>query len=154
MDGQTPLVYSRRAGSRLDQFPADGRTAPAKDGLAAQFMCENARAATWHCKLRVDVGGESAFRDREDDSIGAFYWSDEGFGYAIGANADRALWLRLRSPAGRPRRMVPEPSFRRHQGRPAGFDHGSLAAHENFTSFTVSNDPPSFSLSALRQLHW
>jgi len=76
-------------------------------------------------------GGESAFRDREDDGIGAFYWSDEGFGYAIGANADRALLLPLAEtvlPADR--RMVPEPSFRRHQGRPAGFDHGWLAAHE------------------------
>ena len=72
-----------------------GRTAPAEDGLAAQFMYENTRATTRHCKLRVDVGGESAFRDREDDGIGAFYWLDEGFGYAIGANADRALLLRL-----------------------------------------------------------
>ena len=58
-------------------------------------MYENARATTRHRKLRVDVGGESAFRDREDDGIGAFYWSDEGFGYAMGANADRALLLPL-----------------------------------------------------------
>jgi hypothetical protein len=58
-------------------------------------MYENARATTRHRKLRVDVGGESAVRDREDDGIGAFYWSDEGFGYAMGANADHALLLPL-----------------------------------------------------------
>jgi len=58
-------------------------------------MYENAKATTRHRKLRVDVGGESAVRDREDDGIGAFYWSDEGFGYAMGANADRALLLPL-----------------------------------------------------------
>jgi hypothetical protein len=116
-------------------------------------MYENARATTRHCKLRVDVGGESAFRDREDDGIGAFYWPDEGFGYAIGANADRALLLPLAETLPADRRMVPEPSFRRHQGRPAGFDHGWLAAHENFTRSTASDDPPSFSLSASRQPH-
>jgi hypothetical protein len=41
---------------------AGGQTAPAEDGLAAQFMYENARATTRHCKLRVDVEDESAFR--------------------------------------------------------------------------------------------
>jgi hypothetical protein len=82
-------------------------------------MYENARATTRHRKLRVDVGGESAFRDSEDDGIGAFYWSDEGFGYAIGANADRALLLPLAETLPADRRMAPEPSFRRHQGRPA-----------------------------------
>ena len=45
--------------------------------------------------LRAGGGDETVFRYREDDGIGAFYWSDEGFGYAIGANADRALLLRL-----------------------------------------------------------
>ena len=134
---------------------AGGRTAPAEeDGLAAQFMCENARAATCHCKLRVDVGGESAFRDREDDGIGAFYWSDEGFGYAIGANADRALLLplggdRLRQTAG----------WRQSQTC-AGTREGQLALITAGWPLTKilqdpqrANDAPSFSLSASPQPH-
>ena len=53
--------------------------------------------------LRAGGGDETVFRYREDDGIGAFYWSDEGFGYAIGANADRALLLPRRRPStGRP----------------------------------------------------
>jgi hypothetical protein len=39
--------------------------------------------------------GATAVRDRKDDGIGAFYWSAEGFGFAIGANAARALSLPL-----------------------------------------------------------
>ena len=45
--------------------------------------------------LRTGVGGETAFRYHEEGGIGAFYWSDEGFGYAIAAKADRDLLLRV-----------------------------------------------------------
>jgi len=45
--------------------------------------------------LRAGVGGETAFRYHEEGGIGAFYWSDEGFGYAIAAKADRELLLRI-----------------------------------------------------------
>ncbi len=43
--------------------------------------------------LRAAGGDETVFRYREDDGIGAFYWSDEGFGYVIAGKAD--LLLRL-----------------------------------------------------------
>jgi hypothetical protein len=62
MAGQTPLAYSRRAGSRLDQFPADGRT---------HFAIAKTTA-----------------------SVHSTGWT-KSFGYTIGANAARALLLRL-----------------------------------------------------------
>ena len=46
---------------------------------------------------------ESAFRDGEDDGIGAFHWFDEGFGHAW-RHADRAPLFRAggdRQPADR-----------------------------------------------------
>ena len=72
-----------------------GRLLPAEDGPAAQFMYENANAERLTLYLRVGVGGETAFRYHEEGGIGAFYWSDEGFGCAIAAKADRDLLLRI-----------------------------------------------------------
>jgi anti-sigma factor RsiW len=45
--------------------------------------------------LRSGIGGEAAFRYHEDNGIGAFYWSDEGFGYALAGKADRAVLLKV-----------------------------------------------------------
>ena len=72
-----------------------GRLLPAEDGPAAQFMYENGNAERLTLYLRTGVGGETAFRYHEEGGIGAFYWSDEGFGYAIAAKADRDLLLRI-----------------------------------------------------------
>jgi anti-sigma factor RsiW len=72
-----------------------GRLLPAEDGPAAQFMYENGNAERLTLYLRAGVGGETAFRYHEEGGIGAFYWSDEGFGYAIAAKADRAVLLRI-----------------------------------------------------------
>jgi anti-sigma factor RsiW len=72
-----------------------GRLLPAEDGPAAQFMYENGNGERLTLYLRTGVGGETAFRYHEEGGIGAFYWSDEGFGYAIAAKADRALLLRI-----------------------------------------------------------
>ena len=72
-----------------------GRLLPAEDGPAAQFMYENGNGERLTLYLRVGIGGETAFRYHEEDGIGAFYWSDEGFGYAIAAKADRNLLLRV-----------------------------------------------------------
>jgi anti-sigma factor RsiW len=71
-----------------------GRLLPAEDSPAAQFMYENGKD---RCTLyvRAGIGGETAFRYSEENGIGAFYWSDEGFGYALAAKADRSLLLRL-----------------------------------------------------------
>jgi len=72
-----------------------GRLLPAEDGPAAQFMYENGTGERLTLYLRTGVGDETAFRYHEDGGIGAFYWSDEGFGYAIAAKADRDLLLRV-----------------------------------------------------------
>jgi anti-sigma factor RsiW len=72
-----------------------GRLLPAEDGPAAQFMYENSTGERLTLYLRAGVGGETAFRYHEEGGIGAFYWSDEGFGYAIAAKADRELLLRI-----------------------------------------------------------
>jgi len=72
-----------------------GRLLPAEDGPAAQFMYENGNGERLTLYLRVGIGGETAFRYHEEGGIGAFYWSDEGFGYAITAKADRDLLLRI-----------------------------------------------------------
>ena len=72
-----------------------GRLLPSEDGPAAQFMYENGNADRVTLYLRTGVGGETAFRYHEEGGIGAFYWSDEGFGYAITAKADRDLLLRI-----------------------------------------------------------
>ena len=71
-----------------------GRLLPAEDGPAAQFMYENGNSERLTLYLRTGIGGETAFRYHEEGGIGAFYWSDEGFGYAIAAKADRDLLLR------------------------------------------------------------
>ena len=72
-----------------------GRLLPAEDGPAAQFMYQNGNGERLTLYLRAGVGGETAFRFHEEGGIGAFYWSDEGFGYAIAAKAGRDLLLRL-----------------------------------------------------------
>jgi anti-sigma factor RsiW len=72
-----------------------GRLLPAEDGPAAQFMYEDGNGERLTLYLRTGIGGETAFRYHEEGGIGAFYWSDEGFGYAIAAKADRALLLRI-----------------------------------------------------------
>jgi anti-sigma factor RsiW len=87
---------TRRTRSCRRRVPPDGgRLLPGEDGPAAQFLYENGNGERLTLYLRAGVGGETAFRFHEEGSIGAFYWSDEGFGYAIAAKADRNLLLRI-----------------------------------------------------------
>jgi anti-sigma factor RsiW len=72
-----------------------GRLLPAEDASAAQFMYESDKADRLTLYIRVGVESETGFRYSEGDGIGAFYWSDEGFGYAVAAKADREQLLRL-----------------------------------------------------------
>ena len=72
-----------------------GRLLPAGDRAAAQFMYQNSNGERLTLYLRSGVGGETAFRYHQEGGVGAFYWSDEGFGYAIAAKADRDLLLRI-----------------------------------------------------------
>ena len=87
-----PLVVPdlTAAGFRL----MGGRLLPAENGPAAQFMYENGKERVT-LYLRTGIGGETAFRYSEEKGVGAFYWSDQGFGYALAAKADRDLLLRL-----------------------------------------------------------
>ena len=87
-----PLVVPdlSSAGFRL----MGGRLLPSEDGPAAQFMYQNGKERLT-LYLRAESGGETAFRYSEEKGIGAFYWSDQGFGYALAAKADRDLLLRL-----------------------------------------------------------
>ncbi len=87
-----PLVVPdlTAAGFRL----MGGRLLPAEAGPAAQFMYENGKERVT-LYLRTGIGGETAFRYSEENGVGAFYWSDQGFGYALAAKADRDLLLRL-----------------------------------------------------------
>ena len=115
---------SKRLGRQLvvpDLAAADyrlmgGRLLPAEDGPAAQFMYENGNGERLTLYLRTGVGGETVFRYHEEGGIGAFYWSDEGFGYAIAAKADRDLLLRIAeivyrqtSPDGARAKLPPAP---------------------------------------------
>jgi anti-sigma factor RsiW len=93
-----------------------GRLLPAEDGPAAQFMYQNSNGERLTLYLRAGVGGETAFRFHEEGGIGAFYWSDEGFGYAIAAKAGRDLLQRIAelvyhqtSPDGAGAKIPPEP---------------------------------------------
>jgi anti-sigma factor RsiW len=88
-----PLVIPNLAAAGFHLI--GGRLLPAEDGPAAQFMYENDNAERVTLYLRTGVGGETAFRYHEDGGVGAFYWSDEGFGYAITAKANRDLLLRI-----------------------------------------------------------
>jgi len=72
-----------------------GRLLPAGDRAAAQFMYQNSNSERLTLYLRSGVGGETVFRYHQEGGVGAFYWSDEGFGYAIAAKADRDLLLRI-----------------------------------------------------------
>ena len=72
-----------------------GRLLPAEDGPAAQFMYENGTGERLTLYLRSGIGDETAFLYHEEGGVGAFYWSDEGFGYAIAARADRGPLLRI-----------------------------------------------------------
>jgi anti-sigma factor RsiW len=72
-----------------------GRLLPAEDGPAAQFMYQNGKGERLTLYLRSGGGGDTAFRYQEETGVGAFYWSDEGFAYAIAAKVSRDELLRI-----------------------------------------------------------
>jgi anti-sigma factor RsiW len=73
-----------------------GRLLPADNGPAALFMYEDGKGTRLSCYyLSVDVGGETEFQFREQNGISAFYWVEDGLAYAIAANADRDLLLKV-----------------------------------------------------------
>ena len=71
-----------------------GRLLPAEIGAAAQFMYQDGKQRLT-LYLRTGIDGETAFRYSEKDGVGAFYWSDQGFGYALAAKVDRKTLLKI-----------------------------------------------------------
>ncbi len=73
-----------------------GRLLPADSGPAALFMYEDGKGTRLTCYyLVVDVAGETEFQFREQNGISGFYWVDDGLAYAIAANTDRGLLLKV-----------------------------------------------------------
>jgi anti-sigma factor RsiW len=73
-----------------------GRLLPGEDGGArAQFMYQNSagqRITLYLGALKTDAAGaarETAFRFQQDGPVTAFYWVDQGFGYAISGTLPR-----------------------------------------------------------------
>lgn len=72
-----------------------GRLLPSEDGPAAQLMYDNGKGSRLTVYYQpVGFAGGTEFRYRQSDGIGTFYWSEEGFGYAIAGKADRDLLLK------------------------------------------------------------
>ena len=71
-----------------------GRLLPSEVGPAAQFMYQNGGTRLTLYE-RADSAGETAFRYTEENGIGAFYWSDRDFGYALTAKAERAELMKI-----------------------------------------------------------
>jgi anti-sigma factor RsiW len=94
-----------------------GRLLPADSGPAALFMYENGKGTRLSCYyLVVDVAGQTEFQFREQNGTSAFYWVDDGLAYAIVANTDRGLLLKVaeiiykqNSPDGAKAKLPPAP---------------------------------------------
>lgn len=106
---ETHLVawLSKRLGRRLLAPTLDGygfhlmggRLLPAGmaagDGnvAAAQFMYESDDGRRMTLYVRAGSGAETAFRFQQTGDIGTFAWIDQGFGYAVTAQSQRAELL-------------------------------------------------------------
>lgn len=73
-----------------------GRLLPDAPKPAAQFMYQNAAGArlTLYVTPRAQ-GRETAFRFEHSDRVGAFYWIDQGAGYALSGDVDRKALLQV-----------------------------------------------------------
>lgn len=72
-----------------------GRLLSASAGPAAQLMYEDAGGQRLTLYLRADGEGGTAFRYAERGDVGAFYWVEDGFGYAVSGPADRQKLLHV-----------------------------------------------------------
>jgi anti-sigma factor RsiW len=73
-----------------------GRLLPAESGPAAQLMYEGGGGQRLTLYLRTEKGEDrTAFRYVDSGGVAAFYWIDNGFGYAVSATADRQTLLRV-----------------------------------------------------------
>lgn len=81
-----------------------GRLLPGDDGARAQFMFQNAAGVRVTLYLGAlegspaagkPVSAETAFRYSSDGPVPAFYWTDQGFGYAMSGPVARDELMRL-----------------------------------------------------------
>jgi anti-sigma factor RsiW len=73
-----------------------GRLLPAGAGPAAQLMYEGVGGQRLTVYLRADgEHGETQFRYAETGNVGAFYWIEDGFGYAVSGAPDRQKLLQV-----------------------------------------------------------
>lgn len=72
-----------------------GRLLAFEGGPAAQLMYEDAAGQRMTVYLRPGdgKGGRAEFRYAEANGVGAFWWSDDGLGYAVSGPADRQKLL-------------------------------------------------------------
>ena len=79
-----------------------GRLLPGDEGARAQFMFQNASGErlTHYIGLVTPTHshgkqGETAFSYADEGTVPAFYWVDQGFGYALSGKLERAQLLKL-----------------------------------------------------------
>lgn len=73
-----------------------GRLLPDAPKPAAQFMYQNAAGARLTLYVTPQAQGrETAFRFERSDRVGAFYWIDQGVGYALSGDVDRKALLQV-----------------------------------------------------------
>ncbi|MBS7706839.1 anti-sigma factor family protein [Chelatococcus asaccharovorans] len=70
-----------------------GRLLSADAGAAAQLMYETDGGRRLTVYVQATQGGETAFRFRQDGETATFAWLDQGYGFAVTANSDRAELL-------------------------------------------------------------
>jgi anti-sigma factor RsiW len=105
-----------------------GRLLPSEEGPAAQLMYAHDKDRLT-LYLRASTGGETAFRYYEVDDIGLFYWSDQGFGYALSAKVSRNQLLKIaeivyQQLSGDAKARVVAPPGKHAQGLPRAFASG------------------------------
>jgi anti-sigma factor RsiW len=70
-----------------------GRLLPAGSGPAAQFMYENGQGTRLTLYVHAGENPATAFRFAQEGGVSAFYWIEDGSGYAITAELDREQLL-------------------------------------------------------------
>ncbi len=74
-----------------------GRLLPGDEGARAQFMYQNPQGerVTLYLGALPSSGAETAFRFHAEGPVPAFYWVDQGFGYALSGPLSRQALLGL-----------------------------------------------------------
>jgi len=81
-------------------------------------MYEDGKGTRLTCYyLSIDVPGETEFKYREENGVSAFYWIDDGLGYAIAADAPATCCSKRRRSF--ISRIPPNPNPRRRPASPA-----------------------------------